>query len=563
MPQTPQTAIYFHTDAIEGDGRDLIGRRSAGQSFLAAYLAHSGSGPVRAIVDTRAQGTALRDEAERLGCTRELAISGLTTAEDFASAKTVFYPSPGFQRAPWLRQRHDPSSCSLVGITHTMSTRRVVEGLHRLMAEPVEEWDAIICTSRAVHSVVKGQLDVEEAYFKQRFGATRMPRPQLPVIPLGINSSDFAPSADRRAAIRTAQSVPKDSIVVLSVGRLSVIEKANPVPLLLALEQVAERTGQDIHLWLAGWASREGEEALHKAAAEALCTRVTVRILDGRDAQVRRDIWSGADIFTLPADSIQETFGLVPVEAMAAGLPVVMPDWDGFRDTVIHGQTGFLIPTRMATPGMGEAIASRFADGRDSYLQHLTLTQSHIQLDVPAYAQALERLVLDADLRARMGAAGQAHVKANLDWQAIIPRYLELAGDLAERRGGTVTTPTLSGFAPNPMQIDPFALYQRYPSELIRAEELVTLTGPVDAGQLDLLAGLNGWTLYKRHTVPTEALHSLCTWLSQNGPASVQQIAKGLGIPLTRAAAMVLVLAKTDVVRLPPPALRTARKKGT
>ena len=37
------------------------------------------------------------------------------------------------------------------------------------------------------------------------------------------------------------------------------------------------------------------------------------------------------------ADNIQETFGLTPVEAMAAGLPCVMSDWDGYRDTVRDG----------------------------------------------------------------------------------------------------------------------------------------------------------------------------------------------------------------------------------
>jgi alpha-maltose-1-phosphate synthase len=212
------------------------------------------------------------------------------------------------------------------------------------------------------------------------------------VIPLGIATADFAPRPGARARIRAAQGTPDDAVVVLTMGRMSVIEKANPLPLLLALEQVAERTGRAIHLWMTGWASRETEEALHHLAAESLCRRVTVRFLDGRDPDNRRDVWAGADIFTLPADSIQETFGLVPVEAMAAGLPVVMPDWDGFRDTVLHGRTGFRIPTRMAPAGSGTELARRFAEGIDGYLQYLALVQAQVQIDVPAYAAAFEAL---------------------------------------------------------------------------------------------------------------------------------------------------------------------------
>ena len=363
-------AIFFHADAIEGEGKDLVGRRSAGQSFLRGFLAHVPGDTVHAVTEDTKAATAFGETARALGEVRPVTTWTLRGDSDFTQAGTVFFPGPGYLSGAWRRQRYGADRCSLVGITHTVSTRRVIEGLHHLMLDPVEDWDAIICTSRAVHSVVARQMEEEVAFIRDRFGATRVPMPQLPVIPLGIHAADFAPRDGARAQMRDRFGAG-DALVVMTMGRLTSVEKANPAPLFIALEQAAQALGRPVHLWMVGWPAREEEEKLHREGAAALAPSITFRIIDGRDAQIRRDIWAGADVFTLPVDNIQETFGLVPVEAMAAGLPVVMPDWDGFRDTVIHGETGFLIPTRMT--GGGHAIGA-------------TDQQSHIAaLHAPAF----------------------------------------------------------------------------------------------------------------------------------------------------------------------------------
>lgn len=54
----------------------------------------------------------------------------------------------------------------------------------------------------------------------------------------------------------------------------------------------------------------------------------------------------------------QETFGQAPIEPMAAGLPVVVTDWDGRRDTVRHGEDGILVPTLMAPSVEGGRLHS-------------------------------------------------------------------------------------------------------------------------------------------------------------------------------------------------------------
>lgn len=542
-------AIYFHPDAVETEGKELVGRRSAGQSFLKGYLRHV-PGPAVNVVTSGQDGRAAFEAAARaLGEQRPIEAEVLRGDGDFARFGTVFFPAPGYMNAPWLRLRRGAASCSLVGITHTVSTRRVIEGLHDLLASPVEPWDALICTSRAVRAVLETQFEREAAYFAERFGATRVPLPQLPVIPLGIHAADFAPSAAMRAEARARYAAPEEAVVFLSVGRWTSIEKANPVPMFQALESVAADLGLPVHLWLVGWAAREAEEALHKAGAAALCPSVTVRMIDGRDGWVRRAIWSGADIFTLAVDNVQETFGLAPVEAMAAGLPVVVPDWDGLRDTVVQGQTGFLIPTRMAQPGRGARLAARFADGTDDYVRYLGMVSQHVQVDVPAYREALGALARDPALRARMGRAGRARVAERFDWAAVIPQYLALAEELAGRRAAAqvqVQEPV------NPVEIDPFMLYAAYPTAVLTPDTEVRPVRPLTAEALAALDALNGRTLYRRRIVPDAMLLACMAALSDGGPMTVAALAERIAAPVALAEAMVLFLAKYDFAALPP-----------
>ena len=94
-----------------------------------------------------------------------------------------------------------------------------------------------------------------------------------------------------------------------------------------------------------------------------------------------------ADVFALPSLSWGikfEGFGLVFLEASASGLPVIGTTGSGVEEAVIDGETGLLVP----------------------------------QDDPAALADAITRLLLDADQRARMGAAGRAYAQTQ-DWSQV------------------------------------------------------------------------------------------------------------------------------------------------
>ena len=141
--------------------------------------------------------------------------------------------------------------------------------------------------------------------------------------------------------------------------------------------------------------------------------------------QTRRSVWHAADLFVSPSDNIQETFGLAVVEAMASGLPVVASDWNGYRDLVVDGETGFLVPTVMVDGATAGATA-RLLIGELTYDHFLAECSQATAVDVSAMAAALTRLVGDEALRRRMGEAGRCRAAEHFAWPRIIQAYEHL-----------------------------------------------------------------------------------------------------------------------------------------
>jgi glycosyltransferase involved in cell wall biosynthesis len=104
-------------------------------------------------------------------------------------------------------------------------------------------------------------------------------------------------------------------------------------------------------------------------------------------------------LLVLPSKA--EGFGLVLIEAMAAGVPVLATNVPGIRDVVRHEQTGLLVTC-----------------------------------DARAITAGLERLVPNAELRHRLAAAGREDVRQRFTWLAVLPQYRDLLGVDAGANGG-------------------------------------------------------------------------------------------------------------------------------
>ena len=195
----------------------------------------------------------------------------------------------------------------------------------------------------------------------------------------GVDADLFTPArrnAERRAALGAA-----GRRLVLHVGRLAV-EK--DIDTLVAAFRMAER--------------RLGAEAAFCVAGDGPCAEEMraalpfARHLGFLPRGVLADLYADADLFVFPSPT--ETCGLVALEAMASGLPVIAADQGGVRENLRDGING-----RLVTAGAPAA-----------------------------FADAIVQLVRDTDQREAMGQAARAFAIAR-DWEheldELVPLYVE------------------------------------------------------------------------------------------------------------------------------------------
>jgi glycosyltransferase involved in cell wall biosynthesis len=438
----PVIALVYDDDAyVEAGGaaRGLMGRQVAGQSFLDAYLKHGTFSEMAAVVREPESARSLVktwNNQRRVGeFARTLHViardSLYTTMFEGSPPAFVHSPQPPDPALAWLRQQAGPHAFSLTGVTHTLSSAEAVALLQSLVTAPFQPHDALICTSRAVAAMVREVTTAYTEHLLERLGqpariGLRSVLPAQAIIPLGVDVDRFKPAnPEERAEARQTLGVSDDEVAVLYVGRLSHHAKAHPFPIFRATSEAAGASGRSVHLILAGWAAHPAVLDAFQSGARDFAPNVRTSFLDGRDARIRHSVWRAADVFVSPSDSIQETFGLSVVEAMASGLPVVASDWNGYRDLVEDGRTGFLVPTTTVAGATSSATA-RLLAGELNYDHFLAECSQATAVDIPAMAAAITRLVRDPELRARMGVAGCARARQHFAWEHIIRAYEDL-----------------------------------------------------------------------------------------------------------------------------------------
>jgi glycosyltransferase involved in cell wall biosynthesis len=296
-------------------------------------------------------------------------------------------------------------------------------GLDLLLCDS-RPYDALICTSHAARSVISGFMQHVREALQQSHGASPEFRGRLEVIAPGLDPRAFRPRAKEPA--RTRFGLPADAIILLFFGRFDFGEKADLLPLLRVLRFVIDDS-PGIHLLLvvAGQKGPPAQEDLFARYAAELGVSAHVRRLTEVAPEDDPLLYAAADIFVCPADCVAENFGLAPVQAMACGVPQVASDWDGHRDTVVHGETGFLVPTLWGPCDPGMSLQASFLDWEAC--RPLSQTTA---IDLRALRTHLGALVRNKALRKTMGRRSRERACALFSLQHVASQYEALWGEL-------------------------------------------------------------------------------------------------------------------------------------
>ena len=195
------------------------------------------------------------------------------------------------------------------------------------------------------------------------------------VIPNGVD-------IDKLANAKPIARYRDGTLNILFIGRF---ESRKGAMYLLKAFRVLRKRGYNIRLLMAGTGPQEREIRRYIATRRLTGVELLGRVSDDDKASY----FATADVFVSPATG-QESFGIVLLEAMAAGKPIVCSDIHGYKGVVHRDEQALLVPPK----------------------------------DVKALTKALERLINDPELRARMGASGRERV-VQYGWENICAKVEE------------------------------------------------------------------------------------------------------------------------------------------
>ncbi|MFT4114904.1 glycosyltransferase family 4 protein [Silvibacterium sp.] len=310
---------------------------------------------------------------------------------------------------------------------HTVSYQHQLNNrfLPLILAE-TQPCDSFVCTSYAARRLVDNQLQHISHALERSHGLHASFRGRLDVIPLGVDTEVFSPRP--KDASRKHFGFSQKETLILYFGRISVIDKGDLFPLAQAFAELRRRNPDEkLTLAISGRGHKGYDQLLKEKLKEAGLSAGVV-FLPGITDEELPLLYSAADIFVSPSDNIQECFGQTPLEAMACGVPQVVSDWDGYRETVANGETGFLIPTYwMECDSDLGPLSQVYAENWQA--DHFRLAQS-VAMDNRALVESMEVLVRHPELRAKMGEASRRRAVSLFSWKKIVSDYHALADEL-------------------------------------------------------------------------------------------------------------------------------------
>jgi len=363
-----------------------------------------------------------------------------------------------------VREQLQSNRFPICGVLHAACFPELAWHCSRILLS-AEDCDVLVASSLAGHRAIETALEAGAEKIVRRLGceARYLARPRIVDIPLGTH----VPSEEmlNREQARFLLNVPQSSFCLLFIGRLTQGYKADLDVLLGAVARLAA-SGREVNLILAGQSPNSGYIAHLRAHLGVLHLADRTLILENFPEFLKSSILASCDVFVSPVDSIQETFGIAVVEAMAHARPVVATSWSGYRDLVVEGKTGFLLRTKW--PEESARFVSTYAPivgpvELADYLAQRTV------IDIDELLSKLQYLADNREVAASMGRKGRERVLDLYSWPQVAKQYVDLWADQLDRSGKLPLR--------EPPTLDHNDFFSHYADEILSSEDLLVASG--------------------------------------------------------------------------------------
>ena len=317
-----------------------------------------------------------------------------------------------------LRDRYATQTIPVTGQIHSLSYPSMMLQYLKILLVGPSKSDAIFCSSTAGRDALSACYSSLAQSLERAGRTTEDLAWSLPVVPLGIHTEDARGGS--RDAARATFGIPPNAFVALSIARFTEYDKMDLFPLVKAFADFRASTSEDrpAVLLLAG--ARQGTRTpeMVQVWAKALGMEEALILRVDFPEEEKSQLLAAADCFVAASDNPQETFGISVVEAMAAGLPLLTSDLDGYKDTVSE-EVGIRVPTHW---NADMEFLSELGPLLYERPLHLFLGQG-IEVDLKALQAGFEQLYSDAALCARLAEAARLRADTHYDWSVVIPAY--------------------------------------------------------------------------------------------------------------------------------------------
>ncbi|MFN6569646.1 glycosyltransferase family 1 protein [Dendronalium sp. ChiSLP03b] len=278
-----------------------------------------------------------------------------------------------------------------------------VHTYHSLGAVKYKSISTIPLISKTRLAVEKAVLETAERIVatspqeKEHMRSLVSSKGNIDIIPCGTDIERFG-SVDRQEA-RQQLGIDPETKLIFYVGRFD--QRKGIETLVRAVSQSQLRGKTPLKLIIGG-GSRPGQsDGLERDRIESIVNELGMSSFTSFPGNLNHEIlptyYAAADVCVVP--SHYEPFGLVAIEAMASGTPVVASDVGGLQFTVVPGETGLLAPAK----------------------------------DEVAFAQAIDQILSNPTWRDRLGEAARHRVRTKFSWDGVASQLSELYIDLLQQ----------------------------------------------------------------------------------------------------------------------------------